>query len=51
MKYHSGNYMRCDCGVVVNTTAQLHLINPELWSYASSNPARDVSEVCDGEKL
>ena len=38
-------------GVVVITTAQLPLTNPELKFYRCSNPARDVSEICDGENL
>ena len=36
-------------GVVVITTAQLHLPKPELC--AGSNPARGVSEIRDGEDL
>ena len=34
-------------GVVVITTAQLHSTKPEL----SSNPARGVSEIRDGEDI
>ena len=37
-------YWRVD--VVVNTTAQLHITKLELIFCSSSNPARDVSEVC-----
>ena len=39
------------CGVVVITTAQLHSTKPELRFCAGSNPARGVSEICDGEDL
>ena len=39
------------CGVVVITTAQLHSSKPELSLCADSNPARGVSEICDGEDL
>ena len=38
-------------GVVVITTAQLHLTKPELRFCAGSNPARGVSEIRDGEDL
>ena len=38
-------------GVVVITTAQLHLNKPELRFCAGSNPARGVSEIRDGEDL
>ena len=38
-------------GVVVITTAQLHSTKPELRYCAGSNPARGVSEICDGEDL
>ena len=38
-------------GVVVITTAQLPLTNPELKFCRCSNPAHDVSEICDGENL
>ena len=38
-------------GVVVITTAQLHSINLELRLSAGSNPARGVSEICDGGDL
>ena len=37
--------------VVVITTAQLHPTNPELRFCADSNPARGVSEICNGEDL
>ena len=38
-------------GIVGITTAQLHSTKPELWFCACSNPARDVSEIHDGEDL
>ena len=38
-------------GVVVTTTAQLHSTMSELRFCAGSNPARGVSEICDGEDL
>ena len=38
-------------GVVVITTAQLHLTKPELRFCAGSNPARGVSEIRDMEDL
>ena len=38
-------------GVVVITTAQLHSTKPELRFCAGSDPARSVSEICDGEDL
>ena len=38
-------------GVVVITAAQLHSTKSELRFCAGSNPARDVSEICDGEDL
>ena len=38
-------------GVVIITTAQLHSTNPKLMVCAGSNPARDVSEIRDGENL
>ena len=38
-------------GVVAITTAQLHSTKPELRFCAGSNPARDVSEIRDGEDL
>ena len=37
--------------VVVITTGQLHSTKPELRFCAGSNPARNVSEICDGEDL
>ena len=37
--------------VVVITTAQLHSTKPELRFCAGSNPAREVSEIRDGEDL
>ena len=38
-------------GVMVITTAQLHSTKPKLRFCAGSNPARDVSEIRDGEDL
>ena len=38
-------------GVVVITTAQLDSTRPELRLCAGSNPARDLSEIRDGEDL
>ena len=38
-------------GVVVITTAQLHLTKPELRFCSGSNPARGVSKIRDGEDL
>ena len=38
-------------GIVVITTAQLHSTKPELRFCAGSNPARGVSEICNGEDL
>ena len=38
-------------GVVVIATTQLHSTKPELRFCAGSNPARDVSEIHDGEDL
>ena len=37
------------CSVI--TTTQLHSLMPELILYIGSNPARDVSEICDHENL
>ena len=37
--------------VVVITTAQFHSTKPELRFCAGSDPARDVSEIRDGEDL
>ena len=37
--------------LVVITTAQLHSTKPELRFCASSNPARGVSEIRDGQDL
>ena len=45
------NLWRWRRGVVVITTAQLHSTKPELRFCAGSNPARGVSEICDGEDL
>ena len=39
------------CGVVVITTAQLHLTKPEIRFCAGSNPAHGMSETCEGEDL
>ena len=36
---------------VVITTAQIHSTKPELRFSVGSNPARGVSEICDGEDL
>ena len=38
-------------GVVVITTALLHSTMPEPRFCAGSNPARAVSEICNGENL
>ena len=38
-------------GVVVIATAQLHSTKAELKFCTGSNPARDVSEICEGEDL
>ena len=38
-------------GVVIITTANLHSTKPELRLCAGSNPARNVSEIRDGEDL
>ena len=38
-------------GVVVNNTAQLHLIKLELKFYAGLNSGRGFSEICDSEDL
>ena len=38
-------------GVVVITTAQLHLTKPELRFCAGSSPAPGVLEIRDGEDL
>ena len=38
-------------GVVVVTTAQLHSTKLELRFCAGLNPARDMSEIRDGEDL
>ena len=37
--------------VVVMTTALLHSTKPELRFCAVPNPARGVSEICDGDNL
>ena len=44
------NKMRCR-GVLVIATAQLHSTVPELRFCADSNPARGMSETCDGEDI
>ena len=36
-------------GAVVITTAQLYSTKPELKFCAGSNPAHDMSEICNGE--
>ena len=38
-------------GLVVITTAQIHSAKSELRFCAGLNPARGVSEICDGENL
>ena len=38
-------------GIVVITTAQLHSTKPEIRFCAVSNPARDVSEIRNGENV
>ena len=38
-------------GVVVNTTGKVHSTKSELRFCAGLNPARSVSEICDGENL
>ena len=38
-------------GLVVVTTPQRHSTKSELKFCAVSNPARGVSEICDGENL
>ena len=38
-------------GVVFITTAQLHSLKPELRFCVGSNPAREVSRICDGEDI
>ena len=38
-------------GVVDITTAKLHSTKCELRFWAGSNPARGVSEICNGEDL
>ena len=38
-------------GVAVITTLQLHSTEPELSFCAGSDPARGVSQICDGEDL
>ena len=43
--------VQCASGVVVITAAQIHSNKPELRFCADSNPARDVSEIRDGEDL
>ena len=44
----------CECpsrGVVIITTTQLHSTKPKLRFCASSNPARGMPEIRDGEDL
>ena len=45
------NSLKVDNGEVVITTAQLHSAKPELRFCAGSSPAREVSEIRDGEDL
>ena len=45
------NFKLVGRGVVIITTAQLHLSKPELRFCAGSNPARGVSEIRDGQDL
>ena len=47
----STNHFILRRGVVVITTAQLHSTKSELRFCAGSNPARGVSEICDGENF
>ena len=49
--YFSGKFGLMAPGEVVIITAQLHLTKPEFRFCASSNPARCVPEICDGENL
>ena len=44
------NNMRCRC-VLVTATAQLNSTILELRFCAGSNPARGMSETCDGEDI
>ena len=37
--------------MILKASAKLHLTKPELRFCAGSNPARCVSEICDGEDL
>ena len=39
------------CGLVVITTEQPHPTKSSLRFSADSNPAREVSVICDGENL
>ena len=48
---HNGSSVMWCRGVVVITTAQLHSTKPELRLCAGSDPARGVSEICDGDDL
>ena len=50
-RFSNGNGVNSLLLVVVITTAQLHSSKPELRFCAGSNPARGVSDICDGEDL
>lgn len=39
------------CRVVVIKTVYLHSTKPDLKFCESSNPACEISEICDGEDL
>ena len=51
LKWKSHKICKWRRGAVVITTAQLHSTKPELRFCADSNPARNVSEIRDGEDL
>ena len=44
-------YFLWHSGVVVITTAQFNLTKTQLRFCIGSNPARSVSEICDGQNL
>ena len=50
-RFSNGNGVNSLLLVVVITTAQIHSSKPELRFCAGSNPARGVSDICDGEDL
>ena len=50
-RFSNGNGVNSLLLVVVITTTQLHSSKPELRFCAGSNPARGVSDICDGEDL